>query len=149
MNALKMLKADHQHVKQLLSELVETSNRAAKKREELLSEISQDLRVHAKIENDIFYPAFREAGKKSDKPIFFEAVEEHRAVENLVLPDLEKSDLSSDEFAGRAKVLKDLIEHHSQEEENEMFPRAKELMSEEQLMALGEQMEELKTSLLH
>src|SRR3546814_1785888 len=61
----------------------------------------------------------------------YEAKEEHRAVEKLVLPDLFKTDAGTVVFAGRAKVLKDLIEHHAEEEEKEMFPRAKKLLSKE------------------
>ena len=146
MNALQLLKSDHQHVNQLLSQLAETTTRASKKRKELLAKIGQELRIHTQIENEIFYPAFKEAGKKADKPIFFEALEEHRAVETLVLPDLEDSDVNSDEFSGRARVLRDLVQHHVEEEENEMFPRVESLMSDEQLMRLGERMEEMKKS---
>jgi hemerythrin-like domain-containing protein len=74
--------------------------------------------------------------------------DEARAVDELVLPDLSTTDANSVEFAGRAKVLKDLIEHHAEEEEQEMFPRAKELLSEEELLELGSEMEERKEELL-
>lgn len=148
-NAIDMLTADHMNVRALLQELVETSNRATKKRRQLLEKIGQELRLHTEIEDAVFYPAFRKAGKKDSKPIYFEAKEEHRAVERLILPDLEKTALDSDEFCGRAKVLQELVEHHANEEESEMFPRAEALMSEEQLQKLGEEMQQMKNSRKH
>mgnify|MGYP006188446661 CR=1 FL=1 len=146
-NAIELLKSDHDKVKHLLSELVETTSRAKKKRQELLSKIATELKIHTQIENEIFYPAFKKAGKRDDQPIFYEAKEEHRAVELLVLPDLEKTDPESEEFSGRAKVLKELVEHHADEEESDMFPRVKELMDHNQLMELGKLMQERKESL--
>lgn len=144
MNAIDLLINDHELVKELLAELMETSNRATKKRTQLLEKIDQELKLHTQIEEEIFYPAFKKAGKKEDAQMYFEALEEHRAVEELVLPDLENTEVNGDKFGGRAKVLKELIEHHIEEEESEMFPRAKELFSEEQLIELGEQMQEMK-----
>jgi iron-sulfur cluster repair protein YtfE (RIC family) len=125
------------------------SGRAEKKRTELLSKITEELEVHTQIENEIFYPAFRQAGEKSDdEKLFFEAREEHRAVGELVLPDLNKTTADSEQFGGRAKVIKELVEHHVKEEEGEMFPRAKKLMSKDELQALGEKMEARKRELL-
>ena len=149
MDAIELLKQDHEKVRKLLGQLADTTNRAVKTRSELLEEIGTELRVHTQIEEEIFYPAFKEAGKKSeDHKLYFEALEEHRAAGELVLPDLEKTDVESDAFGGRAKVLKELVEHHADEEEEEMFPRARELMDKAQLKALGEQMKERKEALL-
>lgn len=147
-NAIELLKQDHEKVKKLLDELNATSTRAEKRRAQLLEKIAMELQVHTEIEEQIFYPAFKEAGKKSENEMYHEAREEHRAVEDLVLPDLEKTPVNSDEFSGRAKVLKDLIEHHVHEEEEEMFPKAMELLNEEELMELGARMQELKQELM-
>lgn len=147
-NAIELLKSDHETVKKLLSQLMETSNNAERTREKLLHKIEKELEVHTKIEEEIFYPAFRKAGKKDDEPMVYEAREEHRAVEDLVVPDLDKTDLGSQEFRGRAKVLKELVEHHIEDEETEMFPRAEELLSADQLAQLGKEMAELKASLM-
>lgn len=146
-DAIKLLKDDHEKVKGLLKELTETTSRAEKKRKKLLEEIGRELRVHAQLEEQIFYPAFRKAGKKEGEAMYHEAKEEHRAVEELVLPDLEETGVTTEEFTGRAKVLKELIEHHIQEEEKSMFPKAKKLLSSDQLKDLGAQMLELKSSL--
>jgi hypothetical protein len=78
--------------------------------------------------------------------MFFEAAEEHHVVE-MVLPELEASDPASDEFTAKAKVLKELIEHHAGEEEKEMFKRAKVLMDEDELEELGMRLEERKMEL--
>jgi hemerythrin-like domain-containing protein len=80
--------------------------------------------------------------------MFFEAKEEHRAVDQLVLPDLVKTDTSSAAFAGRVKVLKELVEHHAEEEEKEMFPRARKLLSTDRLKEIGSQMEQRKQEML-
>ena len=148
MDAIKLLKTDHKLVKELLSQLEETSERATKKRAALLQEIQVNLKAHTTIEEEIFYPAFKEAGRKAEAKMYFEALEEHRAAEDLVLPDLLGTDPSSVEFSGRAKVLKELIEHHADEEEKEMFKDAKELLSKEELAELGARMEERKAEVI-
>lgn len=148
-DAIQLLKDDHAKVKELLSKLAETGERATKARQDLLNTIQAELEAHTAIEEEIFYPAFKKAGaEKEDDKLFYEAKEEHRAVEKLVLPDLIETDAGTVVFAGRAKVLKDLIEHHAEEEEKEMFPRAKKLLSKEQLMDLGSRMAERKEELL-
>jgi len=119
-----------------------------KKRAELLHKIQVSLKAHTTIEEEIFYPAFKEAGKKDEAKMYYEALEEHRAAEDLVLPDLLKTEEGSEVFSGRAKVLKELIEHHAEEEEKEMFKDAKALMSKQQLNELGAKMEQRKQELL-
>lgn len=149
MDAITLLKEDHKKVRALLSELADTTNRAEKTRPELLARIAKEIEVHATIEEEIFYPAFKEAGKNGDDgKMYFEALEEHRAAGDLVLPDLLRTDVASDQFGGRAKVLKELIEHHADEEEKEMFPRARELLTRQQLEALGERMQARKQELM-
>jgi hemerythrin superfamily protein len=149
MNAIQLLKQDHKTVRELLSDLESTTRRASKRRVELLARIAQEIDVHTRIEEEIFYPAFKQAGDKSDDAkLYFEAKEEHRAAGEMVLPDLLKTAPDSEEFSGRAKVLKELVEHHAREEEREMFPRARELFSSAELRELGERMLERKEALL-
>ena len=148
MDAITLLKNDHAEVRELLGELAETTTRAVKKRKELVEDIAAKLKAHTTIEEEIFYPAFRKAGEKGDDDkMYFEALEEHRAAGDLVLPDLLKTDPASERFSGRAKVLKELVEHHADEEEKEMFPRARELMDKAQLEQLGERMAKRKAEL--
>ena len=149
-DALSLLTADHKEVKADLEELAETTTRATKKRATLLEKIGHELRAHAKIEEEIFYPAIKKAAENNEqKRLLAEAFEEHRAVEKLVLPDLEKSDPGSVEFGGRAKVLMELVTHHAEEEEEELFKTAKKLLSREELVELGARMQERKEALLH
>lgn len=148
MDAIALLKQDHVLVKELLSSLAETTTRAVKKRGELLQQIAVNLKAHTTIEEEIFYPAFKSAGQKDEAKMYFEALEEHRAAEDLVLPDLLNTDPSTDQFSGRAKVLKELIEHHIEEEESEMFKDAKKLLSKGQLTELGQTMAARKEALL-
>jgi hemerythrin-like domain-containing protein len=146
-DAIQVLKEDHEKLKKLLGELTETTTRGTKTRAELLRRIETEVKMHAKVEEEIFYPAFRKAGEKEEAKMFFEAKEEHRAVEDLVLPDLLKTDPGSEQFSGRAKVLKELIEHHAEEEEDDLFPQAKKVLSKEDLVELGERIEARKREL--
>ena len=103
MDAITLLKNDHVEVRDLLGQLAETTSRAVKKRTELLEEIAAKLKAHTAIEEEIFYPAFKKAGEKNDDDkMYFEALEEHRAAGDLVLPDLLKTNPSSEQFSGRA-----------------------------------------------
>jgi hemerythrin superfamily protein len=149
MNAIELLKADHEKVRGLFEELTNTTSRAEKTRTQLLAKLRLELDVHTLIEEEIFYPAFREAASGADdKELIFEALEEHRAAGELVLPDLLETEVASERFGGRAKVLKELVEHHADEEEKDMFPKARKLLGREQLDELGAQMAERKRELM-
>lgn len=147
MNAIDLLKADHQTVKEILSQLQDSTDRAVKGRTQLLQKLEMEVTVHTKLEEELLYPAFKTAGNKDDAEMYYEAKEEHRAVDSLVLPDLKVTDPSAPEFAGRVKVLKELLEHHIEEEESELFPRAEKLLSKSQLAEMGEQMTARKAEL--
>ena len=148
MNAIKLLEDDHDRVRALLAELESTSTRSARRREQLLERIATELRIHTALEEELFYPAFRQAGRSGDdERKYFEALEEHRAAGDLVLPDLQNTQSASDQFGGRAKVLRELIEHHADEEERDMFPRARQLLSRARLEELGAAMLERKREL--
>ncbi len=124
MNAIDLLKADHERVKALLTQLSESTERGVKKRTELLAKLEMEITLHTKLEEEILYPAFRKAGGKEQDIMYHEAKEEHRTVDTLVLPDLKQTEPSTTEFSGRVKVVKELLEHHIEEEETEMFPQA-------------------------
>ncbi|NUO73369.1 MAG: hemerythrin domain-containing protein [Frateuria sp.] len=148
MNAIELLTQDHKNMRALLDELTGTTTRGVKKRKELLEKIQTNLTVHNTIEEEIFYPAFKDAGDgRDDAKMYFEALEEHRAAGDLVLPDLLKTDAASEKFSGRAKVLKELFEHHADEEEKEMFKRARALMGKKAIDELGEQLAQRKLEL--
>lgn len=148
-NAIDLLKADHREVKSLLDNLEATTVRGIKTRRDVLARISLLLKAHVAIEEEIFYPAFKQAGDgKDDSKMFFEAMEEHRAAGDMVLPDLLNTAPDTENFSGRAKVLKELVTHHADEEEKEMFKRARKLMEREELLQLGERMAARKKEVL-
>lgn len=144
MNAIDLLKADHERVKGILSQLSESTERALKKRVELIGKLEMEITIHTRLEEEVLYPAYKKAGGKEQDIMYYEAKEEHRTVDSLVLPDLKVTDPSTPEFAGRVKVVKELLEHHIEEEETEMFPQAKKLLGKATLEELGQQMEILK-----
>lgn len=149
MDAITLLKNDHDAVEKLLEELAQSTPRAVKKRTELLEKIRVELKAHTTIEEEIFYPAFKASGNQSDDDkMYFEALEEHRAAGDLVLPDLLATPVGNEKFSGRAKVLKELVTHHADEEEKEMFPRAKKLLDKATLASLGEKMAKRKAELV-
>jgi hypothetical protein len=141
-----MLKSDHATLKRLLRELNGTTDRAVKERERLVSEIEQEVKMHAQIEEEVFYPAFLAKTENTDaEDMFYEAAEEHHVVD-MVLPALKAANPKSHEFEAKAKVIKDLLEHHIKEEEGEMFVKARSIFSDEQLRELGDLMQARKDS---
>ena len=146
-NAITLLKSDHATVKRLLRELSETTERAVKLRGELVSQIERVLKVHAQIEEEVFYPAFKAAAGKSEAAdLFYEAAEEHH-VADMVLPALKAANPKSKEFGAKAKVLRDLIEHHVKEEETQMFVEARKLFDEDELREIGDMMQARKDTI--
>ncbi len=141
MNAFELLKKDHKKVSDLFAKLDETTERGVKTREELFAQLKQELDVHARIEEQIFYPAIKEA--KETHEITLEAIEEHNVVKQL-LAELEQLPVSEETWTAKLTVLKENVEHHVEEEEDEMFPKAKKVLSEEQVEALGTRMEAAK-----
>jgi hemerythrin-like domain-containing protein len=147
-NVLNLLKEDHKKVRGLLEQLEHSTDRASKRRVQLLEQIEQELLVHAQLEQEIVYAAFRDAArKKDDEKLYYEALEEHRGAVS-VLEGLKQADPASSEFAGKAKVLKDMVLHHVQEEEHELFPRARTLFAKEELDELGKRVQLRKEELM-
>lgn len=146
-DAIELLTTDHENVRSLLADLGDTTPAQVTKRADLVQRVAREVRVHARIEEEIFYPAYRAAAQtKDDVKLFFEAKEEHGVVD-VVLPGLESEDPSSEAFPAKVKVLKDLIEHHAEEEEDQMFPRALKLLGKERLVQLGAEMEARRKAL--
>lgn len=143
---LTVLKAEHAELRRLFEELDATTDRAVKKRQSLLQQIEKNLLPHAKWEETVFYPAFAERASHDGLKTHAEAVEEHRVVEKLVIPDVKGAEPGSRTFAGNAKVFADLIDHHAREEETTMFAEARKLFSKQERAQLAEEYAEWKTS---
>jgi hemerythrin superfamily protein len=141
-DAIALLKQDHETVRGLLERATKSSG---ERRSQVLAKIEKEVKVHSQIEEEIFYPAYRDAvSKKDDRKVYFEAVEEHRVVD-LVMPDVENG--TDDEVAAHVKVLKELIEHHADEEEKTMFPKARKVFDRDELRTLGEALKARKKAL--
>jgi len=141
MDAIQLLKADHDKVKKLLTELESTTERAIKTRTELFETIKTELTVHEVIEEEIFYPALKEHPKAKD--IVLEGYEEHHVVDTL-MGELEALPVDDETWGAKAKVMQENIEHHIEEEEGEMFAKARQVFDRAELVELGERMAERK-----
>jgi iron-sulfur cluster repair protein YtfE (RIC family) len=141
MNAFELLKQDHKKVAGIFEKLEPTTERAEKTREELFTQLKQELTVHTTIEEQIFYPAIKDADETHE--ITLEAFEEHAVVKQL-LSELEADPKDTEEWKAKLTVLKENVEHHVEEEETEMFPKAKKVLSAEQIEELGTRMEAAK-----
>ena len=144
MNAITLLEEDHRKMKKLLSELESTTERGVRTREELFGKVKEELTVHETIEEEIFYPALKDHPKT--KEITLEAYEEHHVVD-MVMAEIEGVAYDDEVWGAKFKVMKENIEHHIEEEENEMFTQARQAFSQEELEALGEQMAARKEQL--
>lgn len=141
MNAFTLLKTDHEKVAGILASIEETTERAVKGRDELFTRLKEELDLHAKIEEEIFYPALEDSDETRD--VTLEAYEEHRLVKQL-LAELETEPKDTEEWTAKFTVLKENIEHHVEEEEGEMFKNARKVLSEEEIETLGNQLQEAK-----
>ena len=139
-NAITLLRADHQKVTDLF-ETFEKSRSTAKKKV-IAQEICTELRVHAKIEEEIFYPAAKDA--LNDKEMVPDALVEHDGVKKLIA-EIENSE-GGEMFNARVKVLSELVKHHVKEEQGELFPAVKK--TDLDLTELGAQLAARKAELL-
>lgn len=139
MKATVLLKRQHREVERLFSTALKAKD--AKTRRATMDEIIQALEHHTEIEETIFYPAVREIGTHKAEDMIGEAYEEHHVVK-LVLAELPKLDPEAENFQAKMTVLKELVAHHVEEEENEMFPMAEKRLGDERNAELGEQMAE-------
>jgi len=139
-NAIELLEAQHEEVESLFDR-IEKANGEAKR--QLFEEIADDLAVHAAIEEKHFYPATRAARTEG---LLQEAVEEHLSVKRIIA-DLLEMDPGEAQFDAKIAVLKEQVMHHVGEEEGELFPKVRKLLSEDELEDLGVVMEDLAEEL--
>lgn len=140
-DAIKLLKGDHKQVKEWFDEFDKTDDDT--KKQKLAREICNALMVHAQIEEDIFYPAARDANV--DEDLLDEANVEHASAKQLIL-QIEAMDSSDQLFDATVKVLGEYVKHHVTEEENELFPECRE--SSMDLTALGKKLADRKAELM-
>ena len=144
MDALQLLKGDHEKVKRMLEELDATTERAKKTRTETFERLKHDLAIHETIEEEILYPALQGFAKTKD--ITLEAFEEHHVVD-LIVAELDATPVSDETWGAKLTVVKENLEHHIEEEEDEMFKQARQVMDHAELAELGDRMEARKKQL--
>ena len=141
MDALKLLEEDHKTVKKILDDLESTTERGVKTREELFARFKKEMQVHEVIEEEILYPALKE--HKKSKDIALEGYEEHHVVDQI-MTELDNLPFDDETWGAKLKVMKENIEHHIEEEEDDMFKKARQIFSKEELADMGERMEARK-----
>jgi len=147
MDAITLLKQDHQKVKKLMAALEKTTERGVKTREELFGKLMAELTVHERIEEEIFYPAVKErAETKQVQELIAESYEEHHFVD-MIAEEIKETPFEAEEWAAKFKVMMENIEHHAiEEEEGKLFPKVQRAFSKAELEDLGARMLELKES---
>jgi len=135
MDAFNLLKADHRKVEELFEELESASGQA---KMQVFQQIKTELELHTHIEETIFYPALEEPKQTHD--LTLEAYEEHDVVKKL-LQELGRARTANEEWEAKAKVLQENVEHHVEEEEGQLFPKASSALGADEIETLGEQME--------
>ncbi len=141
MNIYKVLSDDHEKVRMLLTELVGLNDKDTERRSELIAEIRDELIPHVRAEEAVFYNSLRMID--ASKSMAMHGYAEHLEAEGMfrALQAMDKLDTS---WKSTAQKLKQSIEHHIREEENEMFNAAKQLFTEEEAVAMAETFEAMK-----
>src|SRR3954453_19375926 len=133
-NAIEMLEAQHREVEELFATLEKARSSETKRR--IFVELADKLAIHATIEERHFYPS---VNAKRTEDILLESLEEHLGIKR-VLADLLAIDVHDETFDAKVKVLKEQVEHHVGEEEDDLFPKVRKILDDETLMAIAQQM---------
>ena len=140
MEATRLLKQDHDKVKGLFEKFEQAE--ADDQKRLLVTQIIKELQVHTTIEEDVFYPAVRQADEKTAE-LVREGLEEHHVADTL-MREIQALDVSDPQLEAKMTVLKENVEHHVEEEESEMFPGLQRSLGAEKLEELGERMLQAK-----
>lgn len=143
-DAITLLTEDHENVKSMFEQYEGLGDRAHATKKKLAIQICTELTKHAQAEEEIFYPAMREAAGKKDEDLVDEAIVEHASAKELIAQILDMEP-TEDLFDAKVKVLSELIEHHVKEEEEEMFPKARDAGLDMEM--LGQQIAERKAEM--
>jgi hypothetical protein len=142
MNALDLLKKDHETVKDILERLEDCDE--MHEREELFHKLREELQDHETIEEEIFYPTLKQIAKA--KEVVLEGYEEHQVVD-YILEDMSGLPVDDDSWMAKLAVARENIEHHIKEEESEMFKHARKAFDSDELDELGARLHDRKVEL--
>lgn len=138
MNALELLKQDHREASSLMDQL-ENSDQPAMMG--IFNQLKQALTLHTKMEETLLYPALQNNEQTGD--MISEAYEEHQTVDEI-LAEMTGLAPSNGDFSTKLAELRENVEHHVEEEENELFPKAKRILGQHRLEEMGDQMQQMK-----
>jgi hemerythrin superfamily protein len=141
MNALELLKQDHEKVKELFEQAEGVDD--SKERKQLFSQIKKELDTHSRIEEKIFYPAMKKHEELKD--LVSESLKEHKQVKSM-LRQMTKMSAATAKFQEKLTTLMEAVEHHAEEEEEgKMFPKVTTIVDRSTLEELGQELEAAKT----
>ena len=143
-DAVKLLEKDHRRFEKLMEEGEETTERARKRRKDLLTTFAAEIAAHERKEEKVLYPALKRHSEARD--IVLEGYQEHHVADVLV-GELKNMDPADERWGAKFKVLEESLAHHIEEEERKMFPIARAVLTNEDLSALGMRMKALKADL--
>jgi hemerythrin-like domain-containing protein len=138
MNPFKMLREDHENIAELFEELDATSENAVAERERLFTKLQDALEAHARLEEEAFYPLLE--AREETRELTLEAVEEHKVVRRL-LSELARMAKDSGQWMAKLTVLRENVEHHVEEEEDELFKLARSALAPEEVEELADDLE--------
>jgi len=145
MDALELLTADHNRVRGLFARFQAAEGENDAQAARLAAKIFEELEIHTKIEEEIFYPAITKLNEEIHE-LVTEGVEEHHVVDNL-MAEAKSLSPSDEEWAAKIKVLIESVDHHAEEEEQEMFPKVRKAMGSDARAELGQRLEARKAEL--
>jgi len=146
MDATQLLKKDHKEVKALFQEFEKLRGRSAQKKQAVVMQISQALTIHAQVEEELVYPMLKTLRPRELKDLVAEAAEEHRVAKTLI-GELKTLSPDDEQYEAKVTVLGEYVQHHVKEEEQELFPKARQHLSAKRLAELGEQIATRKEAL--
>jgi hemerythrin-like domain-containing protein len=141
MNAIDLLADDHNKLKKILEEISKTTQKSKKTRENLIANAKEELFLHESIEEKLVYPLLKE--NEETRALALEAHEEHH-FSNVILKEVEKTDIEDEKWLAKFCVFKENIYHHIKEEEDQIFKVLKKLVSNKELEELATKITELK-----
>jgi hemerythrin superfamily protein len=136
MDAIQVLKRDHRAVEALFASFEKLGDRATKEKKAITAKITRELSLHAAVEEELSYPAVRARVKDKDD-LVLELLEEHHLMK-VLLSELQSLSPTSERYAAKMTVLKEMMKHHVAEQENDLFPALQKKLSKKTLVELGE-----------
>ena len=150
MDAIAVLKRDHEEVERLFRQFEKLTERAHRSKQKIVLKIIRELAIHAAVEEMLFYPAVRTAALKANvrtlkeaADTVLESLEEHHVVK-WTLSELDSMKPEDERYDAKVQVLMESVRHHVEEEQAELFPKARRLLGDDLLFELGDRIEKAK-----